>query len=55
VAEHAGSAVERAQVPKTTRGKMRKALETARKQQQAKVEKKKKVEKKLKKRNKKTE
>jgi large subunit ribosomal protein L22 len=55
VGEHAGSAVERAKTPETTRGRMRKALETARKQQQAKVEKKKKVEKKLKKRNKKAE
>jgi large subunit ribosomal protein L22 len=55
VAEHAGSAVERAQAPTTTRGKMRKALETARQQQKTKIEKKKKVEKKLKKRNKRSE
>jgi large subunit ribosomal protein L22 len=55
VAEHAGSAVERAQTPKTTRGRMRKALETARQQQKTKIEKQKKVEKKLKKRTKRSE
>jgi large subunit ribosomal protein L22 len=55
VAEHVGSAVKRAEVPKTTRGRMRKALETARQQQKAKVEKKQKVEKKLKKRQKKAD
>ncbi len=53
VAEHAGSAVERAQAPTTTRGRMRRALETARQQQKAQARKKEKIEKKLKKRGKK--
>jgi large subunit ribosomal protein L22 len=53
VAEHSGSAAERAETPTTARGRVRKALDTARRQQQAKVERKKKVEKKLKKRQKK--
>jgi large subunit ribosomal protein L22 len=53
VAEHAGSAAERAEVPKTARGRVRKALESARQQQKVQIEKKKKAEKKLKKRTKK--
>jgi large subunit ribosomal protein L22 len=55
VAEHAGSAAQRAEAPTTTRGRMRKALETARQQQKVKAQRKKKVEKKLKKRQKKAE
>ena len=52
VAEHAGSAAERAEAPTTTRGKMRKALDTARQKQKEQTRKKEKVEKKLKKRKK---
>ena len=52
VAEHAGSAAERAQAPQTARGRVRKAIETARQQQKVRAEKQKKVEKRLKKRKK---
>lgn len=40
VAEHAGSAAQRAEGPTTTRGRVRKAIETARKQQKGQARKK---------------